>query len=197
VLIWQLQQKFPQRLWQHQTTLEQLDKLLAKLQQQLDQVVAIQPLAKTNSTNHVNTRTNNSVSALHGAKSSSSLDKSLLNVAGVDLPKLKQRQQRAAQESLQLKQVVTALGNSTNEHIQAELLAFIAQQRQSLNYYLHHSRRAMAKILEEFKKVDLANSEALAISGKKSPGENQFTNEQQVRLAEIIGRNTYSKGDDN
>ena len=80
---------------------------------------------------------------------------------------LKQRQQIIAQDSLRLKHSVAALGNATNENIQDDLLAFIAEQRQSLNYYLHHSRRAMAKILEEFKKIDIAKNDNFLINDKK------------------------------
>jgi hypothetical protein len=158
-LTWQLQQKFPQRLWQHQTQLKQLDKLLAKLQQQMNQVTAIQQLANKGSDTVIDSEKLNSIDA--------EFDLSSLSKAGLDLPKLKQRQQIIAQDSLRLKHSVAALGNATNENIQDDLLAFIAEQRQSLNYYLHHSRRAMAKILEEFKKIDIAKNDNFLINDKK------------------------------
>ena len=138
VLAWQLQQKFPQRLWKHQTQLKQVDQHLVKLTQQMEKVVVIQQLAKNNN---------------------AALDDHTMTNAGIDLPTLKQRQQKIAQNSLRLKNAVAALENSTNKDIQTELLAFIAEQRQSLNYYLHHSRRAMAKILEELKKIDIAQND--------------------------------------
>jgi hypothetical protein len=158
-LTWQLQQKFPQRLWQHQTQLKQLDKLLAKLQQQMNQVTAIQQLVNKGSDTVIDSEKLNSIDAEFDLRS--------ISKAGLDLPKLKQRQQRIAQDSLRLKELVAALGNATNENIQDDLLAFIAEQRQSLNYYLHHSRRAMAKILEEFKKIDIAKNDNFLINDKK------------------------------
>ena len=158
-LTWQLQQKFPQRLWQHQTQLKQLDKLLAKLQQQMNQVTAIQQLANKGNETVIGSEKLNSIDA--------EFDLSSISKAGLDLPRLKQRQQIIAQDSLRLKHSVAALGNATNANIQDDLLAFIAEQRQSLNYYLHHSRRAMAKILEEFKKIDIAKNDNFLINDKK------------------------------
>ena len=154
VLAWQLQQEFPQRLWQHQTQLQQLDKLLTQLQQQMQQVTAIQRLANKSNEAPANTLASESVID----------DKSLVSKTGLDLPTLKYRQQKIAHQHAQLTQAATALGNLTDKNIQAELLAFVAEQRQSLNYYLHHSRRAMAKILEELKKVDIADNNGLSDS---------------------------------
>lgn len=154
VLAWQLQQEFPQRLWQHQTQLQQLDKSLTQLQQQMQQVTAIQQLANKSNEAPVNTLASESVVD----------DKSLASKTGLDLPTLKHRQQKIAYQHARLTQAATALGNLTDKNIQAELLAFVAEQRQSLNYYLHHSRRAMAKILEELKKVDIAGNNGLSDS---------------------------------
>lgn len=154
VLAWQLQQEFPQRLWQHQTQLQQLDKSLTQLQQQMQQVIAIQQLANKSNEAPVNTLASESIVD----------DKSLVSKTGLDLPTLKHRQQKIAYQHAQLTQAATALGNITDKNIQAELLAFVAEQRQSLNYYLHHSRRAMAKILEELKKVDIAGNNGLSDS---------------------------------
>lgn len=149
VLAWQLQQEFPQRLWQHRQQLQQLDKLLVKLQQQMQQVNNIQALAKHNSGDSSDDNLNSHSLQAQG---------SLLGNRGLDLPQLKQKQHRLVQQHNHLVQATTELDKATDNNIQAQLLAFIAEQRQSLNYYLHHSRRAMAKILEEQRKVDNADN---------------------------------------
>lgn len=161
VLAWQLQQEFPQRLWQHQAQLKQLDKSLSQLQQQMQQVKVIQQRA-----NKVTEMPTNTI-----ASETVSTETHLVNSVGIDLPTLKQRHRKIAQQHTQMQQALTALDNITDKNIQAELLAFVAEQRQSLNYYLHHSRRAMAKILEELKKVDIADNGALSNSGSKGVDE--------------------------
>ena len=125
----------------------------------MNQVTAIQQIANKGSDTVIDSEKLNSIDA--------EFDLNSISKAGLDLPKLKQRQQRIAQDSLRLKESVAALGNATNENIQDDLLAFIAEQRQSLDYYLHHSRRAMAKILEEFKKIDIAKNDNFLINDKK------------------------------
>ena len=195
VLAWQMQQQFPQRLWQHQTQLQQLDELLAKLQQQMTQVTAIQQLAEQKSPDDLTNSSNSVVEHAGSANATSKRGKNQISKIGIDLPKLQQRQQRVALQSLQLKQAITSLGNLTNQQIQADLLAFIAEQRQSLNYYLHHSRRAMAKILEALKKVDLASSENSAIMDKAIIGAASLGKDLQRHSAEHVQLNPSNIGD--
>lgn len=144
VLSWQLKQSLPERLWQHRNQLQQLDNALAKLQKQFNQIVAIQTVSALEMVNNANN---------HNVENHES-ENSLMSKAGIDLPTLKQRHEKIAQNSTELTKSIAVLSHLTNDRIKLALSAFITEQRSQLNYYLHHSRRAMAKILEEFKKVD-------------------------------------------
>jgi len=139
VLAWQLQFKFPQRLWQHKMQLQQLDLLLAQLKQQMTKVQNIQQLAE------------NSIANTASANSAASMSN---NKESLNLATLKQRQVNIAQYNLELKAKVIDLAQLANKNLHIQVLGFIHEQRQSLNYYLHHTRRAMAKVLEALKNID-------------------------------------------
>ena len=147
VLNWQLHQAMPERLWQHRQQLQQLDEALSQIQQQMKQVDAIeQTSGLTFST--ADNLSENRVNSL-------AFNKILQSKAGLNLPQLKARHEKIAQSSATLSDTLATLTHLTDERIKKALLVFISEQRQQLNYYLHHSRRAMAKILEELKKVDV------------------------------------------
>ncbi|MGB1262026.1 MAG: tetratricopeptide repeat protein [Cognaticolwellia sp.] len=160
VLAWQLQDKFPQRLWQHQSQLKQLDMLLKKLQQQMAKVETIQQLAQNN-------RAASAVSSSENKPETRSVNRG----EQLNLTLLKHRQSNIAQHNGELQQRVVALEQLANENLQSQVLAFIAQQRQSLNYYLHHTRRAMAKVLEELKNLDVSDNVDVSENVERSEGQ--------------------------
>lgn len=143
VLDWQLQLKFPQRLWQHKTQLQQLDLLLTQLKQQMTKVQNIQQLAESSIAN---------TASANSAVSMTSNNESL------NLATLKKRQVNIAQYNLELKAKVIDLAQLANRNLHTQVLEFIHEQRQGLHYYLHHTRRAMAKVLEALKNIDAKES---------------------------------------